>query len=58
MGEESTFAETGAAGAGAPEAISLSPVWVIDPLDGTTNFVSTQLMEAPARLHFATSRRG
>eukprot|EP00903_Cladosiphon_okamuranus_P006100 g6010.t1 len=39
MGEETTFAETGAAGAGGPENIGLSPVWVIDPLDGTTNFV-------------------
>lgn len=44
MGEETTFAETGAAGAGGPENIGSSPVWVIDPLDGTTNFVSTRLM--------------
>eukprot|EP00752_Nemacystus_decipiens_P007559 g6752.t2 len=39
MGEETTFAETGGAGAGDSEKIGLSPVWVIDPLDGTTNFV-------------------
>lgn len=44
MGEESTFAETGAAGAGSTENIGSSPVWVIDPLDGTTNFVSTSTL--------------
>lgn len=43
MGEEATFAETGAAGNGATENIGVSPVWVIDPLDGTTNFVSNLL---------------
>lgn len=41
VGEETTFAETGAAGARGVESIGLSPVWIIDPLDGTTNFVST-----------------
>lgn len=57
MGEETTFAETGAAGAGGPQDIALSPVWVIDPLDGTTNFVSsTRLTGARTRLHFLAFR--
>lgn len=49
MGEETTFAETGAAGTGGAENIGLSPVWVIDPLDGTTNFVSALLVGGPMR---------
>lgn len=44
MGEESTFAASGGGGGEGgeadPEEIGASPVWVIDPLDGTTNFVS------------------
>lgn len=39
MGEESTFEEAGKVGAVDVDAIDLSPTWVIDPLDGTTNFV-------------------
>ncbi|CAM9873562.1 unnamed protein product [Pylaiella littoralis] len=44
MGEESTFEDEtgGAAGGGsggAADTIDLAPTWVIDPLDGTTNFV-------------------
>ena len=35
MGEESTFDSRGATG----DAFEASPTWVIDPLDGTTNFV-------------------
>lgn len=38
MGEESTF-EAGGGGGGGGGAIDSSPTWVIDPLDGTTNFV-------------------
>lgn len=36
MGEESTFEE---AENGGEHAIQTSPTWIIDPLDGTTNFV-------------------
>ncbi|CAN0306223.1 unnamed protein product, partial [Laminaria digitata] len=35
IGEESTFDANGATG----DAFEASPTWVIDPLDGTTNFV-------------------
>lgn len=39
MGEESTFEETGGGEAADADTIGTSPTWVIDPLDGTTNFV-------------------
>ncbi|CAM9170978.1 unnamed protein product [Hapterophycus canaliculatus] len=39
MGEESTFEEAGDGGAADVDTIDASPTWVIDPLDGTTNFV-------------------
>lgn len=39
MGEESTFEEAGNGGTADVGAIDASPTWVIDPLDGTTNFV-------------------
>ncbi|CBJ32877.1 RecName: Full=Inositol monophosphatase 2; AltName: Full=Inositol-1(or 4)-monophosphatase 2; Short=IMPase 2; Short=IMP 2 [Ectocarpus siliculosus] len=39
MGEESTFEEAGGGEAVDADIIGTSPTWVIDPLDGTTNFV-------------------
>ncbi|CAM9654638.1 unnamed protein product [Ectocarpus sp. 12 AP-2014] len=39
MGEESTFEEAGGGEAVDAHIIGTSPTWVIDPLDGTTNFV-------------------
>lgn len=38
MGEESTFEEAEGEGGGGG-TFETSPTWVIDPLDGTTNFV-------------------
>lgn len=39
MGEESTFEEAGGMETVDADTIGTSPTWVIDPLDGTTNFV-------------------
>jgi len=39
IGEESSFTGPGAAAVSAPLELTQAPTWIIDPLDGTTNFV-------------------